>query len=63
VSPELQASCSRRCATTTDAQKMSMDVTVMALAATYGGTLVYTSDVGDLQWIAKYSPEVRALGV
>jgi hypothetical protein len=36
---------------------------VTAFAATYGGALVYTSDVGDLQRIAKYFPEVRLLGV
>jgi hypothetical protein len=29
----------------------------------YGGALVYTSDVGDLQRIAKYFPEVRVLAV
>jgi predicted nucleic acid-binding protein len=43
--------------------KISVDVMVTAFAATYGGALVYTSDVGDLQRIAKYFPEVRILGV
>jgi hypothetical protein len=36
---------------------------VMAFAATYGGALVYTSDIDDLQKITKYFPEVRVLGV
>jgi len=43
---------------------MSIDAMVMAFAATYGGALVYTSDVGDLQAIAtKHFPDVRVLGV
>jgi predicted nucleic acid-binding protein len=42
---------------------MSVDVMVMAFAATLGGALVYTSDVGDLTRIARYFPEVRVLGV
>jgi predicted nucleic acid-binding protein len=41
----------------------AIDVMVMAFAATHGGALVYTSDVSDLQRIAKYFPEVRVLGV
>jgi predicted nucleic acid-binding protein len=43
--------------------RMSVDVMVMAFAATHGGALVYTSDVGDLTRIARYLPEVRVLGV
>jgi predicted nucleic acid-binding protein len=42
---------------------MSVDVMVMAFAATHGGALVYTSDVDDLQHIATYFPAVRVLGV
>jgi predicted nucleic acid-binding protein len=42
---------------------MSIDVMVMAFAATHGGALVYTSDVGDLTRIARYFPDVRVLGV
>jgi hypothetical protein len=36
---------------------------VMAFAATYGGALVYTSDVDDLDEIGRYFPEVRVLAV
>lgn len=43
--------------------KMSIDAMVMAFAAIYGGALVYTSDVGDLQHLARYFPDVRVLGV
>jgi predicted nucleic acid-binding protein len=43
--------------------RLTVDVMVMAFAATYGGALVYTSDVDDLQKIVKYFPEVRVLGV
>jgi predicted nucleic acid-binding protein len=43
--------------------KMSVDVMVMAFAATHGGALVYTSDVHDLTRIGTYFPEVRVLGV
>jgi predicted nucleic acid-binding protein len=43
--------------------RMSIDVMVMAFAATFGGALVYTSDVGDLQRIGGYFPDVRVLGV
>jgi predicted nucleic acid-binding protein len=43
--------------------KISVDAMVMAFAAIYGGALVYTSDVGDLQRIGKYFPEVRVLGI
>jgi predicted nucleic acid-binding protein len=44
--------------------RMSIDLMVMAFAATYGGALVYTSDVGDLQAIGtKHFPDVRVLGV
>jgi predicted nucleic acid-binding protein len=42
---------------------MSIDVMVMAFAATYGGALVYTSDVADLERIAPHFPGVRVLGV
>lgn len=40
-----------------------VDVMVMAFAATYGGALVYTSDVGDLERLGPHFPEVRVLGV
>jgi predicted nucleic acid-binding protein len=43
--------------------EMAIDVMVMAFAATLGGALVYTSDVGDLQKIGSYFPEVRVLAV
>jgi predicted nucleic acid-binding protein len=42
---------------------MSIDAMVMAFAATYGGSLVYTSDVGDLTRIGRHFPGVRVLGV
>jgi hypothetical protein len=40
-----------------------VDVMVMAFAATLGGGLVYTGDVGDLQRIGKHFPDVRVLSV
>jgi predicted nucleic acid-binding protein len=44
--------------------KVSIDLMVMAFAATRGGAVVYTSDVGDLQAIGdKHFPDVRVLGV
>jgi hypothetical protein len=43
--------------------QMSVDVMVMAFAATWGGGLVYTSDVGDLQQIGTLFPAVRVLAV
>ena len=43
--------------------RMAVDVMVMAYAATLGGSLVYTSDVTDLQLISSHFPEVRVLGV
>ena len=43
--------------------RLAVDVMVMAFAATYGGALVYTSDVDDLEHLATYFPEVRVLGV
>jgi predicted nucleic acid-binding protein len=43
--------------------RMAVDVMVMAYAATLGGSLVYTSDVGDFQLLSTYFPEVRVLGV
>ena len=43
--------------------RLSIDVMVMAFAATFGGALVYTSDVDDLQRLSPYFPEVRLLGV
>jgi predicted nucleic acid-binding protein len=43
--------------------QLSVDAMVMAFAATYGGALVYTSDVDDLQRIARHYPAVRVLGV
>ena len=43
--------------------KLSVDVMVMAFAATLGGALVYTSDLDDLQRLSRYFPEVRVLGV
>jgi predicted nucleic acid-binding protein len=46
-----------------DRAKLSIDVMVMAFAATYGGALVYTSDVDDLRRLERYFPEVRVLGL
>lgn len=46
-----------------DRAKLSIDVMVMAFAATFGGALVYTSDVDDLQRLCRYFPEVRLLAV
>jgi hypothetical protein len=43
--------------------RLSIDVMVMAFAATFGGALVYTSDLADLQRLSRYFPEVRLLGV
>jgi hypothetical protein len=43
--------------------RLTIDVMVMAFAATLGGGLVYTSDVDELLHIATYFPEVRVLGV
>jgi predicted nucleic acid-binding protein len=44
--------------------KLAVDMMVVAFAALYGGALVYTSDVGDLQAIAdRHFPSVRVLGV
>ena len=43
--------------------KLSIDVMVMAFAATFGGALVYTSDLDDLQRLSRYFPGVRLLGV
>jgi predicted nucleic acid-binding protein len=43
--------------------KLSVDVMVMAFAATLGGALVYTSDVQDLTRIGAYFHEVRVLGI
>jgi len=43
--------------------RLAVDVMVMAYAATYGGALVYTSDLKDLQLIARHFAEVRVLGV
>jgi predicted nucleic acid-binding protein len=43
--------------------RLSIDVMVMAFAATFGGALVYTSDVQDMQRLTTYFPSVRVLGV
>jgi predicted nucleic acid-binding protein len=43
--------------------RLAVDIMVMAYAATFGGSLVYTSDVRDLQMISRHFPEVRVLGV
>jgi predicted nucleic acid-binding protein len=43
--------------------QMSVDVMVMAFAATWGGGVVYTSDVGDLRQIGVLFPGVRVLAV
>lgn len=42
---------------------LSIDVMVMAFAAIFGGALVCTSDVADLERIAPHFPSVRVLGV
>lgn len=41
----------------------AIDVMVMAFAATYGGGLVYTSDIDDLERIGAHFPGVRVLSV
>jgi predicted nucleic acid-binding protein len=46
-----------------DRAQLAIDVMVMAFAATYGGALVYTSDVDDLARVASFFPEVRILAV
>ena len=46
-----------------DRAKLSVDVMVMAFAATLGGALVYTSNLDDMQKLSRYFPEVRLLGV
>lgn len=46
-----------------DRAKLSIDVMVMAFAATFGGALVYTSDLDDLEKLSRYFPGVRLLGV
>jgi predicted nucleic acid-binding protein len=43
--------------------KLSIDVMVMAFAATFGGALVYTSDLDDLERVSRFFPGVRLLGV
>jgi predicted nucleic acid-binding protein len=43
--------------------KLTLDVMVMAFAATLGGSLVYTSDMDDLESLQPYFPSVRLLGV
>jgi predicted nucleic acid-binding protein len=43
--------------------RLTVDVMVMAYAATFGGSLVYTSDLDDLQLIARHFSGVRVLGV
>jgi predicted nucleic acid-binding protein len=42
---------------------MTVDVMVMAFAATLGGALVYSSDVDDLQRLCALFPAVRVLRV
>lgn len=48
---------------TTERLRLAVDVMVMAFAATYGGSVVYTSDVDDLERLAFHFPAVRVLGV
>jgi predicted nucleic acid-binding protein len=43
--------------------RLAVDVMVMAYAATFGGCLVYTSDVRDLEPISRHFPGVRVLAV
>jgi predicted nucleic acid-binding protein len=43
--------------------RLAIDVMVMAFAATYGGALVYTSDIEDLQQLGRHFPAVRVLRV
>jgi predicted nucleic acid-binding protein len=43
--------------------RLTVDVMVMAFAATEGGALVYTSDLEDMMAIRQHFPEVRVLGV
>jgi predicted nucleic acid-binding protein len=46
-----------------DDASLTVDVMVMAYAATLGGALVYTSDVDELQAISRHFPGVRILAV
>lgn len=41
----------------------AIDAMVMAFAALYGGALVYTSDVDDLQRLGAHFPAVRVLAI
>jgi hypothetical protein len=43
--------------------RLAVDAMVMAYAATFGGSLVYTSDVDDLLAIGAHFPAVRVLAV
>lgn len=43
--------------------RLTVDVMVMAYAATFGGSLVYTSDLDALQLIGRHFAGVRVLGV
>lgn len=43
--------------------RLTIDVMVMAYAATQGGSLVYTSDLEDLNRISAHFPDVRVLAV
>lgn len=43
--------------------KLAIDAMVMAFAALYGSSLVYTSDVDDLSRFQRYFPSVRILSV
>jgi hypothetical protein len=63
VRPRQRASRSLRFVERRDRAKLSVDVMVMAFAATFGGALVYTSDLDDLQRLSRYFPEVRLLAV
>ncbi len=42
---------------------LAVDAMVMAFAATYGGGLVYTSDIDDLTRLQRQFPSVRLLSV
>jgi predicted nucleic acid-binding protein len=43
--------------------RLAVDMMVMAFAAEYGGALVYTADVADLERLREFFPAVRVLGV
>jgi hypothetical protein len=42
---------------------LTIDAQVMASASLRGGGVVYTSDVGDLEWLGAFFPSARVIGI